>query len=548
MLELARLQFRRESVLAAAMAASVLVSLPIAFWVSRGDVVPSAVQATVLFWVVLGLPGFALLLGSSTGAELASAPSRSAELLLPVSPSRRAWGGLAGAAIHMVWLGALVLLVAWAAPRGGPLDDFWRVALPYEFSWKNNEFAFTLTFLGSIPYFLLASLLGAYLFRHGVLGGLIGGVLAGWMLFWLAIGLSVQAFNPDRAHFLPAALACLAAGWLGCGWTLHRLAPWAERKARLAPARLACLAALAALGAAGSTAAALRQGRQLGATTRIVLEDGWPRPFRSSERSPAGVMLMSMDGDVLWVTSDGKRRALLGAPSQWQVFPDWKHMSYLVDDEGRHWLLVAEEYLDDQRSWQYAVWTWTPEGEPTLRSRFSGWYPSLARRGKEVVLRSYGEGFSPLPAQGRQPVWDGRPVDERTHYTDGRGLNPIPAGGGWGFDGEGDAVRLARSDSEHPRRLLLKGARDLRAGRVAALRYDGTRLWLLAEHRLLEFDARSGLLLKETALAAYPRAEHWRHDLSLLYQVAVAEGGFFRHIGAELQFVTWDGQARSLGQ
>lgn len=410
MIELARLQLKRDRLLAAGMAASLLASLPVAWLAARADgLAQYSLQATILFWVAVGLPGFAVLFGGSAGAELASTPSRAAELLLPVSPSRRAWGGLLGAALNFLGVSLLVGAAALSLRSAALTDASLIDALVGTSWWWGNEHAFTLAFAGSLPYFLLASFLGAYLFRHGVLGGLLGTLLGGAMLVSLGLGLGLEATHPDRASFGGICLALVVAASAACGLALHRLAPWAERKPRASGWVLAGLAGLAALGALASAAAFLGESRRVKATTRLVEPAYWW--FRQLPRAlpvARGVVLQSLDGELFWATEDG-RRTLLARNTGFNGFvPTFPHTSVAEDAEGNPWILVEEPTRrPEPRRW--AVWAGNPARELELKARFTHeWnWVELVRRGRELGLMTWNLGYAPIPALGRQPEWRG---------------------------------------------------------------------------------------------------------------------------------------------
>lgn len=520
MIEIARLQFVRDRRVALGLAAAVLASMPLALLASaRADGFGRhALEATAAFWVLLGLPAFAVLFGGSVGAELASSPSRSAELLLPLAPERRALGGALGALAHLSWVGALVLLAAGAVAlfiRSGGYDTaVWREmlcvgALP----WAAG---------GMLVYMLLVSNLVAYVFRHGILGGLAGLLLGGATFASLAYGMALETFFPGVSFSWKAALiAALAVG--GSAYALWALAPWAERKSRASAARLAALAVLAGAGAVGGVGAAALEGKLVLGSTRIV-EDGWSLQDTIPEPEE-GVLLQSVAGALYWATPDGARVRLPGPAGSKRVI-GWPTTSAVRDASGRRWLLVSEGRLPGLAN-QLAVWEGAPREGFSLVARFSSpdW-PRLVLHGREVLLES-SRGLARIPAQGRQPVWEGFRLPPIGEW-------PAPPGRYYELSHDSRTAVIRNPWTV----VKLDRVIGLQPVSVRLLAFDGKRLALRREGELLELDAATGEVLSAVPLA--PRGGR--------FEMRVGRGGVFVHSDGELSFLTWSGERRRLGR
>lgn len=411
MTEIARLQFKRDRLLAAGLAACLLLSLPIAALATRGEGLSQyALQATVIFWVVLGVPGFAVLFGGSAGSQLASAPARGAELLLPVSAQRRAWGAALGAAVHSAALAALAVGVAFAYKGIAPGDDSLSDLLFGGISWWLGEPWHVLAFFGALPYFLLTSLLGAYLFGHGVVGGVLGCLLGGGLLGSAFLGLSLQLFHPERVGFSGWTAFLAIASPLGAGYALQRLAPWVERKERLGAWRVAGLAGLAAAGALGGGAALWWTSWSLKPATSLVDADyrfqlSLPEPRAVAE----GAVLLTLGGDLIWTDAEGNRRVLARNRGFDTLIPSFPHQSMVEDERGRVWVLL-EEATRRPGPRRFAVWSGEPREGLEVVSRFTlDWnWAQLVRKGAEVGLMTWERGYAALPPLGKEPIWDGK--------------------------------------------------------------------------------------------------------------------------------------------
>ena len=114
MLEIAKLQFRKNRLPFVGMAATLVASVPFGAAVALLSGHPGrfGVDSMLYFWSFIGLPLIAVLLGSSAGAANANDPLRSAEEILPVSDGRAAFASAGTSALQALLLGALFLGLA----------------------------------------------------------------------------------------------------------------------------------------------------------------------------------------------------------------------------------------------------------------------------------------------------------------------------------------------------------------------------------------------------------------------------------------------------
>ena len=162
------LSLRKARLAAAGLLAAFVFSLLIAPRSGRSaGVAPrQALDAALLFWAVLGVPLAALILGGSGGAETRAGADLEAPL--PLSPTRRALGALAAAAVILVGLTAVIAAVAAA------LGSDWRHAATIF-----PMLAAYLWVVGLVAlYALILSFGTAFAIGNGVAGGLIGAILA----------------------------------------------------------------------------------------------------------------------------------------------------------------------------------------------------------------------------------------------------------------------------------------------------------------------------------------------------------------------------------
>ncbi|HBL17183.1 MAG: hypothetical protein A2X36_06790 [Elusimicrobia bacterium GWA2_69_24] len=107
----------------------------------------------------------------------------------------------------------------------------------------------------------------------------------------------------------------------------------------------------------------------------------------------------------------------------------------------------------------------------------------------------------------------------------------------------GEKTRLERWGNRLLRREAFGAGRTLTRWGTGAVRIEGTRAWLVLNHRLLVVvDAATGKLLSRWELPAYSDARRYSDTT-----FHIAESGFFLHTGRRLYFIDWAGTRRDLG-
>ncbi|MBI3553166.1 MAG: hypothetical protein HY077_11690 [Elusimicrobia bacterium] len=370
MIDLAKLELRKGRDLFAGMAGIFLASLPLFSLIARMNhySVLHALNATLLFWTVIGLPFVALLFGAYGGAALRHEPLLSAEEPLPSSPFQRVGAAaLAGAA----YLALMILLVLAAASL-----------LSYDFRASLGAHEFARVFV--IPYvpievfailygFLLAFVL-AYLLGNSVGGGALALVLAGAVTGSLTRSFADHAIYGPRSPLWPCVVfvcaVCLAAAFK----CLRRGAVWLERSENggmlkgLKIAGILVAATFVSLFAGGVVEERTARSLQLAQAHYWI-------PWHSGARVPlpeprGAALLEAVDGTLAWVAPekgvalavprhDHTPHQILGGMFAYEI----KGLAW--DDRGRLWLMRR---ADSPGQWE--VLSGRPGGRLELKAAF----------------------------------------------------------------------------------------------------------------------------------------------------------------------------------
>lgn len=424
MIEFARLGLRKGRTLFIGMTTIFLLSLPIVGLLCslNGFSIPQGLNATLLFWALLGLPGFAVLSGASAGAELRSEPAQGAEALLPLSARQRVLGATLAAGLYVALLSLVILLVSplvsaqWRAAITDPLQPnySWRV-FPQA---RTVLLPFGMSLLYSLGYFLVASLTCSYIFRQGILGGIIGALLGGLTAAALACGLGLQYMFTFQAPFAFRAACIIAAALLGSIFALTQTAPIIELKIKsgwvrwLSTGLFLAAGSVCALTLFWSTFQRLNNSLYI-EENRINRIASW-HPFSLSEPSSSqvpGALFRSLKGDLLWLAPNGERTVLLPSTDRnlttFIHFPIWTNIiSTAWDKEGKLWVMKS---AGDRVSGKYELWQGTPKEGLVLHSRFLERKSfHFVNRGQELGLLSWGsekESFAAIPEANQAPRW-----------------------------------------------------------------------------------------------------------------------------------------------
>ncbi|HAH06470.1 MAG TPA: hypothetical protein DCM05_08080 [Elusimicrobia bacterium] len=348
-----------------------------------------AVDSALFFWVYVGLPLAACVMGASAGAGLRR--TYELEAPLPVSPERRAWAAFGAAAAQLLVLGVLVALSVAAlstapeqAAAGGMGGRFMRGSILL--------LSYALLY-GQGASFVLASLSG-----HGVAGGLAGAVLGVCSYAALGAGLMVSEILgvhpgdfPKAWGFLPKAWGTVGLTFAGTAWALGAAVRWAERERRGWGTPVAAAAATVggvflAAGLAVSSFKTVMDGLHqfgiVGAPLGSAPPEFTPEARREVFR---GLMMASWSGDVVRVLPDGTRQMLFKGDDHSLLdlvkAPLWtRPTNYLWDDDGTLWALV---HGDPRQGRDYEVWRGPAEGPLSLAFGVPrDVVPTLLMRGK----------------------------------------------------------------------------------------------------------------------------------------------------------------------
>lgn len=424
MYKFAVLELRKQRLLFFGMALAFLASLAAWPWVASRvrHSAPQALQATLLFWTLIGLPGIAALFGGASGAGLRAEPDHSAEEVLPLSPERRVFGAFAANSLYVLALGLLVLAVSFVASPG------WRMAV-LTVKWESIPFAralFALT-LFTLVYTLAVSLICAYVLRHGILGGLLGILTGGGSVFCLACGWTLEARYGIQAPFGWLGVLAVLLTLVGIAFALCRAAVWVELQPAPAWKRILWISLGLGSGLAACGSAFLYTSDRLGRALRFVSSDPYynitlyggrwvgagPKGRKAANQ---GALMRSLKGDLVWVTSEGRREVWMSSEDRpFLDFEDsWfggRFRTAVWDEEGTLWLIVRpktpEVYKADQ------IWR-KRSGEGFKFHAYTGIaVGDWIRVGSQLGMVAWGgreehHVYAPLPAGGQKPAW--RPV------------------------------------------------------------------------------------------------------------------------------------------
>ncbi len=427
MLELARLHLKKERLVFLGLTATLVLSFPFAIAVAPKEVTsPQILSATWLFWYLVGLPGFALLLGGAAGAQLSGDTARAAETLLPIQASRRAWSYFTASAVH---LAALVALVAVA---GILVNSELSLTLEAPFRWFTHWYPrafhpYALAFAGSLPYIALVAMVAAYVSGNGLLGGLIGAAVGGVCLLGLLAGITLNQMHGQRVPFLGWAVAGWLTAVLGAASALSETARRIERREKTSWPALARIALTAVAGALLVSGVSLWKERNVRHATRLLGPADYP-----SSRVPiayipqGGTILQSVAGSILWASPDGSRRELYHG-NESGFLPSWGDADYQFDAQGTLWLLLSVDHANKT----YELWSGKPTEALAIRGRFNA--PQslhIVRRGSEIGLWSWDNDYASVESitqRGPQwvklsPIGGNSPVEQFGHSAVDAGL------------------------------------------------------------------------------------------------------------------------------
>lgn len=404
----------------AGLLAALALTLALAPLSGRAAGVPArqAVDAVLLFWAVLGLPGSALLLGASGGAQTAA--SAEADAPLPLSAEKRAFWSLGASALSLAILAAAVGAVAAVAHAEVPalrlfpqMDD---LVGPY------------LSVVAAVCACAVPFAFGcAYGAGSGPAGGLAAGlgavVLNAVLAFMLVFGLfrvadgDASLYSYGLTVCVLVVLAAALALVLGAARQARLRRPTRRAAAALGGVAIACAACPLALGRAWYEI----EARHLSPLHHFVgsIRRTAPGAFDRERRRPdGGVLLGDMRGRLAW-EHDGRRDELV-APLEASTRGFWAGHYYGTGDayllDGGTICLVRE--IDDGRE----LWCGRP-GSP------------FARR-STIDRRVMFEG-----------VDDSATGPEATAYEEGRWLRAPLVGTGelkWTVDAQRMAARRSR--------------------------------------------------------------------------------------------------------
>lgn len=488
MLNYAKLELRKNRLLFIGMALIFFISLPLTMLISSLSLYPavSGLEAALFFWTFLGLPLTAVLFGASGGAALRAETTHNAEAPLPLSPCQKIAGAALGAGIYLAALAILVLLASFIFS-----PELREMFVDIFSEYPNGEAPFwrpmlTLTAF-TLVHTLLVSFACSYALGQAVLGGILGAGLAGLACSGLTTGLALQRFFSFRAPFTGLAWLTIASAAMGCVVGLRQTAFWVEHRRKGHWLKGSAIVLSLSLGSLISTGAFYLTYHRLVRSVGMLCErrhlDGWDGlfPARLDKDRPAqGMLLESLYGDLLWMTPDGRRRALIaGEPKPWKHFLDalfWGHIVSAAWDEAQN-LWVVSESQRHTTNHSYKLWHGKIGERFVLHSIIStaDYIDRFVRRGGELGLSAWDSAvpwtkgirrhvYAPIPSAGQQPRWqaigsykDKREFFIKASFEEGLSarLSPdrrllmrkIPKGGGvrrWKLPGKAQASGFNR--------------------------------------------------------------------------------------------------------
>ena len=411
MLEIAKLQLRKNRLIFVGMALTIAGSIPFsgAIALINGHPVFYGVDSALYFWSFIGLPFVAVLLGSSSGAANAADPLISAEELLPVSNRDAVFAAVGASILHIAALAGLFLVLAFL------VSAQWRhslvIMVPHSASWlkaAEEPIVRPLFWISvfALPLFTAASYCLAYWTRNGIVGGSLALAAVGITVVGLAAGMAMQMFQPYRAPFAGKAGLIFIGSAAAILWALSDSARWFGRNENRRWTRGLLLAGAVAFGATASSMALAMNWSRVNSGASIV--DTTPHRWYWSNRqghealgstaarraAVAGVLLKTLKGGVEFVLPDGERRVLVPAVGRsllsgvaGDAFGGVR--SAVWDKYGKLWVLRAVPGLEG-RGTQYHWWYGDAGDTLKFHSPAAGtWWRPFATIGDEVGFVSW---------------------------------------------------------------------------------------------------------------------------------------------------------------
>ncbi|MBI5200979.1 MAG: hypothetical protein HY925_05285, partial [Elusimicrobia bacterium] len=367
------------------------------------------VGATWIFWLLLGMPAFALLFGGAAGAQLAGDTARSAETLLPVRASRRAWAYAWSGAANTALLGALVLAAALLVlPKDG--DTLQAPFRSWTHWFPDSLASYPVGFAGTLAYMLLVSLVVAYASGSGLLGGLVGALFGGLCFWGVMGGLTLNQLHGARVSFLGWGAAAWLAGMGGACSALSETARRLERREKTGWAALGRIALSAAAGGLLLGGITLWKEREVRQATRMIAPADYPSTRAPLSFRPLdGALLQTVSGSLVWAAPDGSRSELYRGHESGFSLPQWLNTEYQFDGKGVLWVLLPY----DRGHLGYELWSGRPPKKLALKGRFTapGW-AYIVRRGAEIGLWTWEGDYVPVEeVSGPNPKWTRKSLD-----------------------------------------------------------------------------------------------------------------------------------------
>ncbi|MBI5624366.1 MAG: hypothetical protein HY924_11360 [Elusimicrobia bacterium] len=413
-----RLELSKQRLSFWGMAAAFAVSVPLAVAGAKvGRVALSeAMEALMMFWTTVGIPGMAVFFGATAGAGLRREPAASAEASLPLSPRRRAAAAFCAAGIYLAAVSALV--VAFGPLRPELTALVWQ-ATPW------TRLGALLMLLG-VFYLALTGFAAAYVSGHGLAGGLAGAVLGGSTAVFLALGFTLSRLLPGpELGFGWRALGICGLAILAAAWAAGVFVERGERRAN--GGRMRFLLAFLCLASGTVLSASFAKRSALEVLARPFLKDGQPRIWEPEAAAPGtylpavaaaerqGALAKAQEGALYWLTPEGARAALLAEEPvplrNFLIGPYWwVDFSTARGDDGSLWVLLSSHRRKAGSGEAFELYHGGTQGRLSLHSVLSA-SPApraLARRGRELgLLGRQGDDyhFAPLPEKGMPARW-----------------------------------------------------------------------------------------------------------------------------------------------
>ncbi|MFA5137861.1 MAG: hypothetical protein WC728_01420 [Elusimicrobiota bacterium] len=410
------LALRRNRLLFIGLLLCFAASLPFAVMLMRmtGHPGEDGLNCALVFWLLVGIPGAALLFGSSSGVSLRHESEQGAESPLPLPPRCRIVSACLAAGVHTLLLSSLVLLVAFILGKGWfPAPDkaeTWIHAYP-------ELYGFMVFITFAAAHLVITGFTLAYVIGNGILGGMLACAASLGPAVCLALMLALQGEYGWRAPFSPAGPSCILAAFVGALWALSAAPAWIERKAR-APWFAVAAGLLAGVLGCGA-GLSLQWDRLNRALSPVQEKAGNLDEYLPVERlipeigktASQGMLLCSVRGELVWVTREGARTLI---PAENRGLRDlidhpwWRRVvSTEWDEDGSLWVLLQEDRLAGK---DYQVWNGKPGEGFSLRTSFSApaYTLYLVHKGRELGLRKWSEEgnvYAPLPGKGKAPQW-----------------------------------------------------------------------------------------------------------------------------------------------